>query len=138
MRTHKTKIKYPCVLSTLQPWSEEIKYFLRSKYLWFPRLQASLLCKNNNWKAEGTFIHQHSLASNRMKDEMAPPRFGLVDGLADPNASPSQICFLSSTLPKILFHYLLSHLKGVCPSSVPHDPSVVEIHKYFFLTAFSF
>lgn len=78
MRTHRTKIKCPCVFSTLQPWRGEIKYLLRSKYLWFPRLRASSLSENNNWKPGGTFIHQHGFASNRMKDEMASPDYVLL------------------------------------------------------------
>lgn len=78
MRTWKTKMKYPCVFSTLQPWRGEIKYLLRSKYLWFPRLHASLLSENNNWKPGRAFIHQHSFASNRMKDEMASPDYLLL------------------------------------------------------------
>lgn len=141
MRICKTKIECPCVFSTLQPWRGEIKYLLRSKYLWFPRLHASLLSENNNWNPGGTFIHQHSFASNRMKDEMASPDYPLlIVWLIQILVHQKSVSW--AQLPQkvveveILFHYFLSCLRNICPSSLPHDPSMAEIHKYFFFNSF--
>lgn len=115
----------------------EIKCLLRSKYLWFPRLHASLLSENNSWKQEGTFIHQHGFASSRMKDKVASPDYVLlIICLLSPKVvhqkSISKAQFPENTKLEIFFHYFLSCLKTVCPSSCPHDPSMAEIHKQVF------
>lgn len=108
MRTHGTKIKCPCVFSTLQSWRGN-KMPSQVQYLWFLRLHALLLSENNSWKPEGTFIHQHGFASSGMKDKVASPDYVLLI-----------ICLLS---PKIV------HQK---PSQKLNSPTILS-QKYFSL-----
>lgn len=66
------------------------------------------------------------------------PRLPLVDCWADPNASPSETCFLSSTLPKYsrvrnAFRLLFVSSKHYLPFLPPSWSIMSEIYKYFFL-----
>lgn len=111
------------------------KYLLRSKYLCFPRLHASLL-NENNWKTG------HNLYINTILPEvewrMEPlPISPLADCLADPSTNPSEVCFPNTTTSKccrarnISLHFCLDCRDLVLPLLGPTYTRGLNIEVFY-------